>query len=257
MSYLHLIVLYLSCLWFYGVLVVFANDEIPIGLVFSILDYIKEDGYWRYIIFTDSLSLIQSLDNEISDNPLVMNLIEKLSNICNDSEIIFCWLPSHIGIRGNEDADTAAKDALLLDVLPFKVPFTDFKPLVNSFIHEVWYQTWNDPANKCNKLYSIKQSLGDWPLGTRTCRREEIVLARLRIGHTYLTQSYLLKREEPPQCVQCNTILTVKHILIECVDLAPMRARYYQVDNMKLLFETVRIDLILDFLREINVFRNI
>ena len=29
-----------------------------------------------------------------------------------DNKNIFCWVPSHIGIRGNEKADSVAKSAL-------------------------------------------------------------------------------------------------------------------------------------------------
>src|SRR6218665_934834 len=35
-------------------------------------------------------------------------------------------------------------------------------------------------------------------------RRDELDLARLRIGHTYLTHSYLLRNDDAPQCVGCN-----------------------------------------------------
>ena len=41
----------------------------------------------------------------------------------------------------------------------------------------------------------------------RNVRQEEVVLARLRIGHTRITHSYILKREEPSYC------LDVKHSL--------------------------------------------
>ena len=50
-------------------------------------------------------------------------------------------------MSGNEEADKAAKDALSQDILPFKVPFNDFKPLIKKIIQNVWQQTWNDPAN--------------------------------------------------------------------------------------------------------------
>ena len=33
---------------------------------------------------------------------------------------------------------------------------------------------------------------------SRSLRREEVVLTSLRIGHTRLTHSYLLKREDQP-----------------------------------------------------------
>ena len=141
--------------------------------------------------------------------------------------MFFCWLPSHIGISGNEEADKAAKDALSLEILPFKVPSNDFKPLIHKFIKTVWQQSWNDPANRNNKLFAIKPGLGEWLPGLRINRREEIILARLRIGHSYITHSYLLKGEEEPQCIPCNAPLTIKHVLVDCLDLAPTRERFF------------------------------
>ena len=69
---------------------------------------------------------MQALENEKTDNPLIVNMLDKISRICETVDLVFCWLPSHIGISGNEEADKAAQDALLLDVLSFNVPFNDF-----------------------------------------------------------------------------------------------------------------------------------
>ena len=77
---------------------------------------------------------MQALEGEKTDTPLIVSLLEKLYILCDRADIVFCWLPSHVGISGNEEADKAAKDALSLEVLSFKVPFTDFKPLINNFI---------------------------------------------------------------------------------------------------------------------------
>ena len=151
------------------------------------LNYIEQDAYWRYIIYTDSLSVMQALEGEKTDNPLIVSLLEKLSKLCDRADIVFCWLPSHVGISGNEETDKAAKDALSLEVLSFKVPFSDFKPLINNFIKNVWQQSWSDPANQNNKQFTIKPGLGEWLPGLRTNRREEIILARLRIGHILRT----------------------------------------------------------------------
>ena len=77
---------------------------------------------------------MQALQNKNLANPLVSDLLVKLSNLRDsDTDIIFCWLPSHMGIRGNEMADRAAKSALSSDILPFKLPFFDFKPLVTTY----------------------------------------------------------------------------------------------------------------------------
>ena len=40
------------------------------------LNHIEQDAYWRYIIFTDSLSAMQALEDEKTDNPLTVNLLE-------------------------------------------------------------------------------------------------------------------------------------------------------------------------------------
>ena len=221
------------------------------------LNHIEQDAYWRYVIYTDSLSAMKALEGEKTDNPLVVNLLEKLSRLCERADIVFCWLPSHIGISGNEEADKAAKDALSLEVLSFKVPYNDFKPLINDFLRNVWQQSWSDPANQNNKLFTIKPSLGEWLPGLRTNRREEIIIARLRIGHSYITHSYLLKGEEEPQCIPCNALLTIKHILVDCVDLAPIRQRFFDVDSLTTLFDTVKFESIFDFLKETHLYKKI
>ena len=50
-------------------------------------------------------------------------------------------------------------------------------------------------------------------------KKENTVLDRLHIGHSYLTHSFILRKEEAPVCVACDVVLTVKHILNECADL--------------------------------------
>ena len=41
--------------------------------------------------------------------------------------VIYCWIPSHIGIYGNEKVDKNAKDSLNLEPTDFKIPFNNFK----------------------------------------------------------------------------------------------------------------------------------
>ncbi|MPC52791.1 hypothetical protein E2C01_046669 [Portunus trituberculatus] len=55
---------------------------------------------------------------------------------------------------------------------------------------------------------------------------KQIVLARLRIGHIYLTQRYLLTRDPQPYCDDCLVPLTVRHLLVECLSFIALRHRY-------------------------------
>ena len=82
-------------------------------------------------------------------------------------------------------------------------------------------------------------------------------MARLRLGQTRVTYSYLLLGEEQPQCVGFDAPLTVRHFLLECGDFAQVRNNCFHVDNMKELFQDIHIDSIMTFLRQINLFNKI
>jgi hypothetical protein len=70
-------------------------------------------------------------------------------------------------------------------------------------------------------------------------------LTRCRIGHTRLTHSYLLNNEEPQEGFPCNSDYSLKHVLIECVDVSDVRQTFYNVNNLTDLFTNV--DTILSF----------
>ena len=91
----------------------------------------------------------------------------------------------------------------------------------------------------------------------RNIRKEEVILARLHLGHTRVTHSYLLQGEEQPQCVGCDAPFTVRHFLLECGGFALVRNNCFHVDNMKELFQDIHIDSIMAFLRQINHFNKI
>ena len=91
----------------------------------------------------------------------------------------------------------------------------------------------------------------------RNIRKEEVVLARLRLGQTRVTHSYLLQGEGQPQCVGCDAPFTVRHFILECGDFAQVRNNCFHVDKMKELFQDIHIDSIMTFLRQINLFNKI
>ena len=180
-------------------------------------------------------------------DPLVQDIVYRIAEI-------FCWVPSHVGIRGNEEADKVAKEALSLPFYPSKLPYTDFKPAVFRYISETWQSFWDTQVD--NKLHSVKPLLGESGCN-RISQRKETILARLRIGHTRLTHSYLLERDSAPECAACQSPLTVKHILMDCGDFALIRQRSYCVSDLRELFESVPLERVFGFLREVGLFHRL
>ena len=81
------------------------------------LNIILKSKHKKFIIFSDSLSVLLSLRNKKFHNPLIIKMLSRLDSMSNRKEIIICWTLSHIGMRGNERADLAAK--LVLDLTPW------------------------------------------------------------------------------------------------------------------------------------------
>ena len=136
-----------------------------------------------------------------------------------------------------------------------KLPYTDFKPAINKYLLNKWQLVWDTAVD--NKLHSIKSILGECRPAFRTDRKEEVVLSRLRIGHSFITHSYLLKGEEQPTCVPCDTPFTIKNILLHCVDFQNSGDKYYKVNSLKELFETIEMHNIFSCLKKIGLFNKI
>ena len=70
------------------------------------------------------------------------------------------------------------------------------------------------------------------PLPNALCpdRQWEVVLARLRIGHTKITHKYLMKQGHAPYCQDCVVAsypVTVGHLLVECPFYADKRRQLF------------------------------
>jgi len=110
---------------------------------------------------------------------------------------------------------------------------------------------WQDIWDACqgNKLYAIYSNVGGYQCKSSLSRRDAVLINRLRLGHTRLTHSYLLSEDDQPVCSACQSLLTVKHFLIECVNFAAIRSRYSSDSSMKDVFESVNAQSVIDFIK--------
>ena len=109
---------------------------------------------------------------------------------------------------------------------------------IQPFISSLWQERWDKEVG--NKLHAIMPQIDEKYYSGCTNRKDEVIINRLRIGHTRLTHSFRMEnRPHPPLCDQCegDHELTVKHILIECNFLKIIRRRHYDVTDLNQLFK--------------------
>ena len=218
----------------------------------------------QFVVMTDSRSVLGVLADIRTAHPVCRVMIHKINQLKDSNKnVSLCWVPSHVGIRGNEEADRAAVAAARKREEYIPVHYRDWYPHIRQVIMEKWNCQWGESNQK---LYEVKRKVGEWNKMKLT-RREEIVLNRLRSGHTYLTQGYLMEGDGvqvPPICPFCNNaLITVKHLLLMCPALDDERRRYKvyresgDVTMETLLNESGNVREVMNMLKRLEIFAKI
>ena len=232
---------------------IFSAEAQAILLALKIVASSVED---KFLVCSDSLSCLLAIENNKVKNPFILKIIQIYRSLTTLGKVVvFFWIPSHVGIHGNTVVDREARKALNNDIINCKLPFTDFKSFILKYIYNLWQIGWDLEVH--NKLHEIQPLLHMHNLKSCRGRRDQVVLTRCRLGHTRTTHSYILNNEPRPECVPCNCPYTIKHVLMDCVDVAHIRERFYSVNSYNNLFITVAGDTILQFLKEIDLYRKI
>ncbi|GFY22197.1 putative RNA-directed DNA polymerase from transposon X-element [Trichonephila clavipes] len=162
------------------------SAELPAILI--ALQHILISNHRHFCVYTDSMSALESLHFLIERrHPTVIEILILLRKLeRKGSHTIFSWVPGHVGILGNEQADTAARS--MSDHMQRPVCYQDLKTSAQIYIHRVWQETWDQQI--LNKLHNIHPSTSHW--AALPVRRHDVRLTRLRIGHIRFTHRHLL-----------------------------------------------------------------
>ena len=221
------------------------------------LKHINEAKLGFTVICSDSKSALEAIKRPNAiDHPLVYDILRQTFTLPRSQVVIFLWLPGHCSIRGNELADAAAKEATsrpCITEIPIAVSdvLAKLKQCFTLYVQRKWDRFHS------NHLYDIKPILSSWSTSDQNNRSDEVVLCRLRCGHTRATHSHLFDREPPPMCQTCNVRITVHHFLLECPNETSQRRKILDYLRKHKLSPSMRnvlgndhpelIELVLDF----------
>lgn len=190
----------------------------------------------KIVIFSDSLSVLESLKNIENKHAIVNNTQIGLQQ---NNNIKVAWVPAHVGAVGNETADRLAKRSIV-----------DPDCVENGWIcaDTVRYmeKTLGHPGRtNRNKKYFLD-------------RARQVIVNRLTIGHTKLTHLYLLNKSPQPGCVHCQTKVSVRHWFLECEEptRANLRRTFFGNSTLEEILNIVSLEqynVVVEFLNKIGI----
>ena len=219
------------------------------------IQYAFLSRFQDHVIFTDSESAVKAFQDPNFEHPYIaeaFNILHKHKQ--SNKTIALCWIPSHVGILGNEQADQEAKKALSLTPT-LKIPYTDIKPIITEYCKNLFQSRWSETCIKDNnKLYNILDDLKQMPSPIFQCRSDETAFYRCLIGHSKLTHKYIFERDRQPQCNVCRKVLSIKHIF-ECPVYGVQRRTYLQnMTDLKSIFKNVQPMDVIKYLKSTDIF---
>lgn len=176
------------------------------------------------IIISDSFSAITSILNAYPENELV-HLIQRMLSTTNKI-ISFTWIPSHVGIPGNEKVDSKANEATIprSSTKITKIKTSDAMNNIKNKLMDTWQNDWsNVPLS--NKLRNIKPYVKKRKISLDITRREEVNYPCENRTYSFNSfNSYLISKKPKPSCETFRINLSIRHnILIDCPKFSEAR----------------------------------
>ncbi|GBM87341.1 putative RNA-directed DNA polymerase from transposon BS [Araneus ventricosus] len=191
------------------------------AILIAIERFIQEEDK-SYILCSDSLSVLKSLESLHRKWPTISLQIGSaiIRAIPRSKAIKLVWVPAHVGITINEQADEAARAARISDVNIYPCISTED-------LRKVIFRVQADQGRIQWESTKYFRSFTHLPKITKIQllpRRKEILLTRLRT-RSLPTKAILFKvgLESSPLCRQCGIVDSNDHLLLTCIVFEQLR----------------------------------
>jgi ribonuclease HI len=173
----------------------------------------------KFAILTDSRTALQTISNDNRRNYLAQEIRRKLRK--TNKTIALQWIPSHVGIPGNERADEAAREAMALDMAS-EAPLTldDALLQIRKRVWDKWKRHYVAESRNSRNEYYVANTVPrrrPWYEGHALSATDVITVSRIRSGHV-ATKNTLRKwgLVDDDQCQHCRVEEDLEHIMYEC-----------------------------------------
>lgn len=224
----------------------------------------------KFLIISDSKSCLTALNNNVKSetNYCILQTLDILFDLFkNEISVEFLWIPSHMGVNGNENVDKLANSRHKIESVDFPdTMVTDLKPVFKLEILNKWQLLWNEsPYGR--DLYALN------PIVNKSCWFKDIakpryfitLFNRLRFTHCCaLTHLKKVNISDSDLC-ECGLVQTVDHILFNCTNVngyerAKFLRKLYQrnvfylnINEILKKQDLIVFQIIFDFLTFVNI----
>ena len=185
--------------------------------------------YLRVFVFSDCAVAVDLANGKIEpsgDFALVNDIRNLLREARKHFEIYIKWVPAHVGVPGNERANTAAQDGAnaVRHIEPLRgqplIPLRSALATLRRGLFARWQESWiatSAPRYGDEHLFRIKPGVARQQSFYSGNREQQTLLARLRFGHCRLAASSARLYSFMTAVCECHLdVETVEHFLLSC-----------------------------------------
>ena len=151
----------------------------------------------NFVLLSDAKSVLQALNNQGHQSfPKVNQLLAEVASV--SARLVLQWIPSPCHMKGNEQADSLAKEGSAMNQIEMDMSLEEFKTKIRTAIYQRWIE--NHPNYSKTDAYH------------RLNREAQTIIFRLRSGHNHLKKTCI----QNSKLVQAPTV----HVAISLKQLS-------------------------------------